>query len=461
MANTSFVEKAAQIVSELKWEDIFSDYRKPHSKRDLDYLLMAGSDYTKHSEADMFHYWQKPWLFWRFLIIGLCAIGALYAVELCIIGMSGACTYAAINLPLIVIPPMIPPIALMIFFWELNIPRNISIYNLAGYFIAGGILSIFFTAILNDFLQPMHAYAAPLTEEPAKLLASILFIQIAAKRSNIRIYGVTGLCIGAAVGAGFGAFESAQYAYNLWLEDGGGIVMNEAMLADIFWNSHFLRGILAVGGHTLFCAPYSAAVALHCNQKEFTSTSLTSSDFLGAFLISVVVHFLWNDGLGIISSLGAIGGLIGLFLGLGILSFVLWCSTLSVTQKCMHQLSKVAVGMGYQRNARHPNQLILQIFTENGSEKEYRISENKKMVQVGKTSSCEICLPNIPGLSRKHCLFQYDAQQGKWFFTDTNSSCGSFTKDGKHLTANKPYPVYDGMCIYLGSKKVLIAITCT
>lgn len=458
MANTEFVKQAAGNETAIKWKDIFSDYRKPHTKADFDQLMLSGSSLVKYRESEMFQHWQKPWLFWRFLMIGLAAIAALYAAEGIVISMNGVCTYSAFNLLVLVIPPMVPPIALMIFFWELNVPRNISIYQLAGFFAAGGLASLVFTVVIDHYFPTYHAYAAPISEEPAKLLASVLFMQMIAKKTNIRIYGVTGLCIGAAVGAGFGAFESAQYAYNEWIKIGGGVYMISPMLSHIFWNSHFLRGVLAVGGHTLFCAPYSAAVALHSQDNKIDASALQSNDFYRTFLTSVVVHFLWNGGLGIMNELEYNLGYAGILLGCGALSIVLWSSTLSITQKCMHQLTAAA---SYRiASPRHDSkELVLHIFSNGTAEKKYRISSNQKQISIGRSGSCNICLPSIQGLSRQHGMFQFDQRQNQWFYTDTNSSNGSFTKDGKRMQSGQRYPVSDGTYIYLGGKNTLIAIS--
>lgn len=458
MANTEFAKQAAVNADAITWKEIFSDYQKPHSKADFDRLMLSGSSLAETHSANMFQYWQKPWLFWRFLTIGLAAIAALYGAEAIVISMNEACTYSAFNLLLLGVPPMVPPIALMIFFWELNVPRNISIYQLIGFFAAGGLASLVFTVIIDHYYPTYHAYAAPISEEPAKLLAAVLFIQMVAKKTNIRIYGVTGLCIGAAVGAGFGAFESAQYAYNEWIKIGGGIYMTSPMLSHIFWNSHFLRGVLAVGGHTLYCAPYSAAVALHCRNNRIDASTFQTEDFFRTFAVSVAVHFLWNNGLGILGKLEANLGYAGIMLGCGTLSVVLWYSTLSVTQKCLHQLTGVSSYPAPHHS--HGNaDLVLHIFSEGHSEKKFRISPNRKQISIGKSDACNICLPSQSGLSRKHCAFYFDAKQNRWFFTDTDSSYGSFAKDGQKLHSGQLYPVSDGMLIYLGSKKTLIAVS--
>lgn len=108
------------------------------------------------------------------------------------------------------------------------------------------------------------------------------------------MYGITGLVIGAAVGAGFGGFESAQYAYNMvdWVQVGGFYIWEEAFEAIVM--NEALRGAFAVCGHTLFCAPYAAAAALHMNGNRITKRCFQNRDFYLTFAASFIAHFIWN-----------------------------------------------------------------------------------------------------------------------------------------------------------------------
>lgn len=467
MANTEFVKQIRYDASGVTWKDIFSEYRKPHSKKDMDYMLLSGSSLINYDEATMFQRWRKPWLFWRVLIIGLIATLAVYAVELLTISLYGACAYSALNLLFIIVPPMVTPVALMVFFWELNIPRNISIYQLAVCFAGGGLLSIFFTVVFNYTLGDGPAYLAPMTEEPAKLITAILFTNMVAKKTHIKIYGVTGLCVGAAVGAGFGAFESAQYAFNyLYQASRGTLYVTQESVWGVFWNSHFLRSILAVGGHTLYCAPYAAAVALHCKHRQICMGDLNNSDFYRTFLISCFVHFLWNGGMGLMENLAIMTynmglGLLGQYLGLGALCIVTWISTLQITQKCLHQMSLHAVISQPHRNHKFQKNgsgdLLLQIFQEGKQPLLYRISPKQKSARIGRNPDCEILIPDAAALSRHHCCFSFS--NNSWFICDEHSKFGTTTADGMVLQPGQRYRIQDGMCLNLGSSKIAVGIT--
>ena len=55
-----------------------------------------------------------------------------------------------------------------------------------------------------------------------------------------------------------------------------------------------LRGAFAVCGHTLFCAPYAAAAALHMNGNRITKRCFQNRDFYLTFAASFIAHFIWN-----------------------------------------------------------------------------------------------------------------------------------------------------------------------
>lgn len=211
----SLYSKIISVPKKITWFDIFRTEKKKHTRSDVDYAMVAGTTLdTVSTELGMLQKWQQPWLYRRILSVGtiLCVV---IIASICItISMYGYCDFPALNLLLIVIPPCIVPLSLMVFFWELNAPRDISLMQLISYFFVGGVLSLTLTAVLNPFSPTGGAEMAPFAEEPAKLLVTLVLLKLLHKK-NGAIYGFSGLALGAAVGAGFAAFESAQYAYNM------------------------------------------------------------------------------------------------------------------------------------------------------------------------------------------------------------------------------------------------------
>ena len=284
MANTTFFKKTDEDVSQITWKDLFSESLKHHTKEDLEYALIAGTEMDGTTEETMLQKWRKPWVYLRFLGIGAAVLILLLVLEFV---QENQLLMEVVSYPhlIAIIGSIVVPVGILIFFWETNIPRNITWYQLLFYFVMGAVLSFFVTAVMWIFVKGTATRAgidfefasmAAFREEPAKLAAGVVILCLFYKK---KVYGLTGLVIGAAVGAGFGAFESISYG----LENGRQIVL--------------LRAFLAIGGHTLLCAPYLAAIALHSPNGKVGLESFYNADFVRTFLVSTVGHFLWNSGL--------------------------------------------------------------------------------------------------------------------------------------------------------------------
>ena len=143
------------------------------------------------------------------------------------------------------------------------------------------IISLFlfnFTPLLGIF----GASAAGLIEEPSKL-AALLYIMRNDKSDRYK-YRLNALLLGAAVGTGFAAFESAGYALEYGLNGGA-----NDMLSIII-----IRGILAPFIHIGWTAITAYGFWLaRPNCKDILST-LQSPIFLKYFFIPVALHFIWN-----------------------------------------------------------------------------------------------------------------------------------------------------------------------
>ena len=122
---------------------------------------------------------------------------------------------------------------------------------------------------------------------------------------------LVGLLIGATVGAGFAAFETAGYSLRIMVENGW-----ESMLTTIF-----LRNLLAPGGHIAWGAVSGAAIIISC-RDSFTLERLFSWRFFRLFSIPVILHFIWD------SPLASFGE--DLFLVYIILIIVVWAFVLSL-----------------------------------------------------------------------------------------------------------------------------------
>ena len=222
---------------------------------------------------------------------------------------------------------MTVPFALLIFFWEVNAPRNISIFSVVSMFFVGGVLSLVCTLILYNItgagdLSYGGAMLVGFVEEAGKIVVVAYYM----RKTNSK-YILNGLLLGACVGAGFAVFESAGYAFRQLLSTGADSAMMDITL---------LRGVLAVGGHVVWTAIAGAALAAAKGEEMFNIQQLISGRFLFFFAISVILHGVWDCPL---QFLGAYGKYI-------VLIVLAWVVTLTLISSGLKQITRLAQQKG-------------------------------------------------------------------------------------------------------------------
>jgi RsiW-degrading membrane proteinase PrsW (M82 family) len=423
--NTTFFKKA--IRQNITWGDIFSDVFKHHSKQDSERLFLAGTTLTTPSESQMLSEWRKPWLFARIGLFGLVFIVIMYVMVL-----NGGALYAMT--PLVFIGAIITPAAVLLLMWEMNIPRNIPIYLVIGMFFTGGALSLVFTLVMLNAVGEIPAYMAPLTEEPAKLLALCLFLYKPKYK-----YGLNGLLIGAAIGAGFAAFETMGYTI------GNGTDM-QLLLS---------RSILAPGGHVLWAAMYGGALALAKGSDKLQWKHFQDGRFITSFLIACGLHFAWNYPFEIMS--------VPFFIDLKyvILIVVGWIALLRIVKLGALQVVQLPQALGASSSgapAISPPHKAAAIRCVSGAHSGGVFPLSGNQLVFGRDSKrANIIFPSsAPGISSVHCDISF--QNGNVILIDRNSSYGTFLSDGTKLTPGKPYTLKPQQGFYLGNRKNLFVV---
>ena len=469
-------EKIIQAPDTIGWRDILSDARKKHEKKDTEYALITGTSLDSANPQNMLQKWQKPWLFYRMTLAGVVLMALMYGLQYLLkLLFGGEVGYGSI---IAFIVPMIFPLILMVFFWEMNIPRNISVIELLGIFLCGAAFCFFVTFVLflvvsdpvvsferfgagttellaeNGLVLSLSSTAA-LREEPAKLAASVAILVFLAKKSKKQIYGFTGLVVGAAVGAAFSAYESVQYGIHYGTE----VVL--------------LRAVLAIGGHVLFCAPYTAVLALHMKNNTLTPDSFLNKEFGIAFGFSVLMHMLWNFGTaeyifylsiapwksGVFQELyQCIVGIQDTAPVLDTLNVIdlltypkciaiiaaLWCYTLVVVRSCCRQIG------GQQAVSQNPGSTPgFQIQGLRGYYAGKAFSIKSSEVFIGCDSSCGLCYPmGTNNLEGKHSKLLI--RNGALYLGDLGSAAGTYL-NGTRLPPKQGHLLQRGDEFWIGS----------
>ncbi|WP_299488596.1 PrsW family glutamic-type intramembrane protease [Acaryochloris sp. IP29b_bin.137] len=291
--------------------EMFSEVFKKHSEQEVEAYFTVGTALTTPSIQDVDTSWPKPWVFFRTFVGAVAVyIGFVFAWR----------EFQNPNLipGLIIVGAFAIPFSTLIFFFEANVRKNVSLYQVIRLLFLGGILSLIFSLILFEVsstlsLDWLGASVAGLAEEPGKLLALLLVI------NNSRYpYTLNGLLFGAAVGTGFAAFESAGYALLAGLSFSNPNVMLDVIL---------LRGIFAPFGHIVWTGMSAAVLWKIKGTQKFRLGMVQDPRFIRVFSIAVVLHMIWNSPL----ELPLYGKPI-------ILGFIAWVVVLAVLQDGLKQL---------------------------------------------------------------------------------------------------------------------------
>lgn len=468
--NTTFVNKAAQ--NKVDITDFFSNIFSSQPAGAGDRMFISGTALTTPTPDRMLQEWNKPWLYARFLLLGLIFCLLCYF-------MFKVQEHSSGMFFLFFCGSLIVPMSVLIFYWEINIPRDIPFYRVLMVFFIGGMLSLIFTLLI----WKIHGapWIAPLFEEPGKVLALAIFIYW----FDIRyIFG--GLLIGAAVGAGFAAFEDIQYVTSNLLSP---LVANivKIMLANpnietakqilqefnmVFYElgSDILisREIRAIGMHVTWAAIEGGALAMVKGKDSFSPTHLFSPRFLIYMIAAMFLHFAWNGGLyegsGLVSLItvteenkDSVENILHATLCLAavLLSFTLIrqaiFQVLDVVNSASNQAPATPVA-----NANMP-----MLLATNGPLANALFPLERRITFGRDPALCNVVFPSgTPGVSRRHCVLE--PRSDGMYLMDLGSSSGTFIDNlggfmhEKRLPANQWVKVNGKF--FLGSPNVMFTI---
>ncbi|OLB78709.1 MAG: hypothetical protein AUI14_12505 [Actinobacteria bacterium 13_2_20CM_2_71_6] len=149
-------------------------------------------------------------------------------------------------------------------------------------FITGGVLGVLAASLLETYLLHPSAFmfvGVGLIEEGVKLAALTWLTRRLAVKS-VR----DGMILGASVGFGFAAFESAGYAFTALFTERGLSLMQVVQ-------TEILRGLLTPVGHGLWTAILGGVLFSRSTREHF----LVSGRLLLAYLGVSLLHALWDS----------------------------------------------------------------------------------------------------------------------------------------------------------------------
>lgn len=297
-------------------KSLFSEVFQKHSPNQIEEHFASGTSTTTPSLENVSTNWPTPWAFFR--ILTLSVLGSI-------------CFYWAINR--FENPILIPgwifigcfgiPFSVLVFFLESNALRNISAYRVLNLLVTGGLLSLvisLFLFELTDLDEWIGAMSAGVIEEVGKLLAVVFFTR---KWKGFN-WILNGVLFGAAIGAGFSAFESAGYVFM-------SLGSYQSFAAE---STMALRAFLSPFTHVIWTAAAAGALWRVKQDQAFEFSMFKNPQFLRIFGIIVLLHALWNSPL----TIPIIGDASGYLASRIILGLVGWLIVLLLVQAGLKEI---------------------------------------------------------------------------------------------------------------------------
>jgi protease PrsW len=264
-------------VQGFSFSDTFSETFKKRADEEVEEYFNVGTRTTTPSLLEIDTEWPKPWIFFRlFTLSVLVYVGFVFAWSE---------FHNPILIPgLISIGSFLIPFCILVLFFEINVPRNVPLYQVIRLMLIGGILSLILSLFLfraTNLSSWLGAMSAGIVEEIGKASALLLVV-------NKRKYRWTlnGMLFGAAVGTGFAAFESAGYAFIYGLRGGADVMLDVIMR----------RGLLSIlGGHVLWTALVGAALWKVRRDQPFNADMVKDPRFLRVLVLAMGMHMVWNS----------------------------------------------------------------------------------------------------------------------------------------------------------------------
>jgi RsiW-degrading membrane proteinase PrsW (M82 family) len=216
---------------------------------------------------------RRPWL--RVFLSGL----VLWVLTVVVTFVTGNPTLVP---TLVLLGSFLVPVTFVFWAFERRDTGEIDAPLILNTFITGGVLGVLAASLLETYLlhpSPWMFFGVGLIEEGVKLAALAWLTRHLAVKS-VR----DGMILGASVGFGFAAFESAGYAFTALFTERG------LSLLDLV-QTEVLRGLLTPAGHGLWTAILGGVLFSRSTRQHF----LVSGRLILTYLGVSILHALWDS----------------------------------------------------------------------------------------------------------------------------------------------------------------------
>lgn len=388
------------------------------------------------SPAEALERWQKPWLFVRllgilFLLTALNVVAWDYRVA-----MTGTAYVYAYFWACCVIP-----FTLMFFLWELDMFTGFSVFEAFGLALAGGVSCLVVSLPIQNALAAAGCGMVLRTfaDHVILLLMAVALMSFGRKR----MYGLSGMVMGAAIGAGFTVLQ----------------LFRDAVLQSSSASYAFAPGVESFfRNYSLWLAVSLGALCLRTKGERLKPLDLLDARFLGLFILGIAENLLQSaDSAALGSSFAFLNQSlftlpilkVDVVLKEPILLVIGWTALILTIRPCLRQ----ALRIGNWKRAPEKKEAIVtgRLLGLEGTCAGRVVSiPAGRPLRIGREQGAGMLTLTSSSVSRTHCeLF---IQNGRMIVRDLGSSNGTWL-NGKRLESNRDASVKPGDRLEIGSKK--------
>ena len=388
------------------------------------------------SPAEALERWQKPWLFVRLLgILFLLTVLNVVAWDYRVAMTGTAYVYAYFWACCVI------PFTLMLFLWELDMFTGFSVFETFGLALAGGVSCLVVSLPIQNALAAAGSGMALRTfaDHVILLLMAVALMGFGRKR----MYGLSGMVMGAAIGAGFTVLQ----------------LFRDAVLQSSSASYAFAPGVESFfGNYSLWLAASLGALCLRTKGERLKPLDLLDVRFLGLFILGIAENLLQSaDNAALGSSFAFLNQKlftlpvlkVDVVLKQPILLVIGWTALILTIRPCLRQ----ALRVGNWKRAPEKKEAIVtgRLLGLEGTCAGRVVSiPAGRPLRIGREQGEGVLTLTSSSVSRTHCeLF---IQNGRMIVRDLGSSNGTWL-NGKRLESNRDASVKPGDRLEIGSKK--------
>jgi RsiW-degrading membrane proteinase PrsW (M82 family) len=300
---------------------LFRELFKNRTIEDVEEQFAVGTRTTTPALDQVQPGWPAPWVFMRLLGFSIIAtLGFFWAIN----RFNNFLLYPG----WLFMGAFAIPFSVMFFFIETNVLKNVSFYRVLKLLFLGGLMSLVFALVIFE-LTAAAGWLGVMAAGPVEELAKLLAVVFVAKKWDRMHWTLNGMLLGAAVGAGFAAFETAGYILNTAIN---GASETEVMI---------LRAFCSPFTHIVWTAATAGALWRFMGARPFAFGMLKEWPVLRILLLVMAIHALWNSPL----AFTFFGDFIGYVIKWLVLGLISWILVILLIQDGLNQVRKAqAVG---------------------------------------------------------------------------------------------------------------------